>query len=102
MRRRQFIATAASVVVLGPIAVPAQRRKAAVIGILSVFSPGPAQARLAAFRQGLNEAGYVEGSNLTIEYRWAEHHYDRLPGFAADLVRRKVDVIATSGPPAAR
>jgi putative ABC transport system substrate-binding protein len=91
MRRRRFIALGATAVALGPVTVLAQRRKAAVIGFLNVFSPGPAQARLAAFRQGLSAAGYVEGRNLTIEYRWADHHYDRLPGFAADLVGRKVD-----------
>jgi hypothetical protein len=70
MRRREFIALGASAVALQPAAVLAQRRKAAVVGILSVFSPGPAQTRTAAFRQGLEQAGYVEGRNLTIEYRW--------------------------------
>lgn len=64
-----------------------------VIGFLSAVSPGPFANRLAAFRQGLNETGYVEGRNLTIESRWAEGQYDRLPTLAADLVGRRVVVI---------
>src|SRR6516162_3027087 len=67
-----------------------------VIGFLSVTSP-PLVPYLAAFRQGLSETGYVEGQNVTIEYRWAEGHYDRPPALAADLVSRKVDVIVTYG-----
>jgi putative tryptophan/tyrosine transport system substrate-binding protein len=68
-----------------------------VIGFFASASPGPFAPNLAAFRQGLREAGYIEGQNLEIEYRWAEGHYDRLPELAADLVGRKVDVIATMG-----
>jgi putative ABC transport system substrate-binding protein len=70
---------------------------ATVISYLIGISPGPTASLVAAFRQGLNESGYVEGQNLVIEYRWAEGNYDRLPELAADLVGRKVDVIATSG-----
>jgi putative tryptophan/tyrosine transport system substrate-binding protein len=77
----------------------AQHKSMPVIGYLGGASPGPFAPFVAAFHQGLNEAGYVEGQNLAIEYRWAEGRYDRLPALAADLVDRKVDVIATSGGP---
>jgi putative ABC transport system substrate-binding protein len=68
-----------------------------VIGFLSSEAASALAPRVAAFRQGLSEAGYVEGQNVAIEYRWAEGHYDWLPALAADLVSRKVDVIVTSG-----
>jgi putative ABC transport system substrate-binding protein len=79
----------------------AQQKATPVIGVLSGGSPAPFAPLVAAFRQGLNEIGYVEGQNVTIEYRWAEGHYDRLPPLAADLVARKVDLIAAVGIPAA-
>src|SRR5262245_45709774 len=73
-----------------------------VIGFLNSASAGPYRQLIDAFRRGLNETGFVEGRNVMIDYRWAEGQYDRLPGFAADLVRRNVAVIvATGGPPAA-
>ncbi len=75
----------------------AQQKAMPVIGYLSSVSPGPSAPFVAALRQGLSETGYVEGQNLAIEYRWAEGHYDRLPALAADLVGRKVDMIATTG-----
>jgi putative ABC transport system substrate-binding protein len=82
-----------------PRALPAQQKAIAVVGYLSSGSApsSPNQPLLAAFYQGLTESGYVEGQNLAIEYRWAENNYDRLPALAADLVDRKVDVIAAPG-----
>ena len=68
-----------------------------VIGFLNSASPGPAATLVAAFRNGLNKAGYVEGKNVAIEYRWAEGQYDRLRGMASDLVRRNVSLIAATG-----
>src|SRR5713101_20169 len=70
-----------------------------VIGFFGSTAPGPFAPYVTAFHEGLGETGYVEGQNVAIEYRWAEGRYDRLPAFAADLVGRKVDVIATVGGP---
>jgi putative ABC transport system substrate-binding protein len=75
----------------------AQQKAMPLIGYLNGTSPAANAALLAEFRQGLTEAGWVEGQNLAIEYRWAKLHYDRLPGLAADLVGRKVDLIAACG-----
>ncbi len=82
-------------------ALRAQQKAIPVIGYLSSESPGPSAPLVAAFHQGLSETGYVGGQNVAIEYRWAEGSYDRLPGLAADLVGRKVDVILTGGTPSA-
>ena len=95
-----FIGRVAGGLLAVPFAARAQQKAMPVIGILSTASPGP-NPFMAAFRQGLSEAGYVEGQNLAIEYRWAEGHYDRLPALAADLVGRKVDLIMASSPPSA-
>ena len=82
-----------------PFGVRAQQKAMPVIGLLIGTSPGPFAPFLSAFRRGLSESGYVEGQNVAIEYRWAEGRYDRLPALAADLVARKVEVIATGGNP---
>jgi putative tryptophan/tyrosine transport system substrate-binding protein len=93
MRRREFIKVIAGLAAAWPFAVHAQRSEIPIIGFLGAVSPKPFARRLAAFRQGLNETGFVEGRNLAIEYRWAEDQYDRLPALATDLVGRPVVVI---------
>jgi len=93
MRRRNFIQGVAGSVAAWPLATQAQQSTAPVIGVLHPTSAEMNADRLHAFRKSLTEAGYVEGQNLAIEYRWAEDRYDRLPDLAADLVRRQVSVI---------
>jgi putative tryptophan/tyrosine transport system substrate-binding protein len=92
MNRRTFISLLGGVAAL-PVMARAQQAMP-VVGILNSQTLGPYLERMAAFHRGLKEGGYVEGENLAIEYRWAEGHDDRLPGLAADLVRRKVKLIA--------
>jgi putative ABC transport system substrate-binding protein len=82
-------------------AAGAQQKPVPVIGFLSGNSPGPTAPLVAAFRQGLSDTGYVEGRNLTVDYRWAENRPDRLPALAADLLSRQVDTIAATSMPAA-
>ena len=98
MRRRDFM-TALAGTAAYPLFAGAQQKPMPMIGILAAAAPDNAGAlrMLAAFREGLGGAGYVEGQNIAIEYRWAEAHFDRLPALAADLVDRKVDVIVTEG-----
>ena len=97
MDRRAFIGRVAGGVLAMPLATRAQTPSMPVIGFLGSASAAQFAPYVAGFRRGLNETGYVEGKNVAIEFRWAEGHYDRLPALAADLVRRQVAVIFTTG-----
>jgi putative tryptophan/tyrosine transport system substrate-binding protein len=97
MRRRDFLGVMASATVAWPVTARAQQPAMPVVGFLNSASADAFEQRVQAFRDGLSDAGYVEGRNVTIEYRWAEGLIDRLPALAAELVQRQVVVIVTSG-----
>ena len=97
MRRREFIAFVSCTAATWLLPARAEQSTVPVIGFLNAASPRPFANYVAGFSAGLKETGYVDGQNVAIEFRWAEGHYDLLPEMAADLVRRKVAVLAATG-----
>src|SRR5262249_587324 len=97
MRRREFIILIGGVAATWPLAVQSQQPAMPVIGFMSARSPNDAGPVLQAVLKGLSEAGFFDGQNVMIEYRWARGEYGQLPAFAAELVRRRVNVLVATG-----
>ena len=97
IRRREFIVALGGAAAAWPLAARAQQAATPVIGFLNPGLPEPSSFLVVAFREGLEKEGYVEGQNITVEYRWASGHYDELQTLASDLVRRHAVAIAATG-----